>query len=336
MNIPAGLDAAKAHLVAQWPVGGPIVCCRFDPKGRFVYCGIEGPTVHRVALADGKKTPLPGGHDSWVFSMAVAPGGETIYSGGGDGRVVCWDVGSQAPRILRTIEAHRGWVRALAVARDGRSVASGGNDRAVRIWEASTGRLVREMTGHEGQVYSLAFHPDGKTLLSGDLLGSVRQWDLETGRELGSFEAKPLHHRDKSQLVDYGGVRGLCVSADGATVAAGGLHKATNPLGAVNEPLVLIFDARTRKATRTLTAEAIAGGVIWGLRYLADGSLAGASGGTSGGSVLFWKPGADKSHHRLKLPNSARDLDIHPDGLRLATAHHDGTVRIARLATGEK
>ncbi len=56
---------------------------------------------------------------------------------------------------------------------------------------------------------------------------------------------------------------------------------------------------------RTLLADGIAGGVIWRLHYLADGSLMGACGGTSGGFLLFWKSGADKDYHRLPLPNIA-------------------------------
>ena len=132
--------------------------------------------------------------------------------------------------------------------------------------------------------------------------------------------------------MDYGGVRGLDVSPDAALIAGGGLHKGTNPLGAVNEPIVLVFDAKTRKLARTLLADGIPGGVIWGLNYLADGSLVGACGGTTGGFLLFWKAGADKDYHRLKMPASARELDVHPDGLRIATAQHDGKIRIVRLA----
>ncbi len=119
-------------------------------------------------------------------------------------------------------------------------------------------------------------------------------------------------------------------------IAGGGLHKATNPLGAVHEPIALVFDAKTRKLARTLLTDGIPGGVLWGLRYLADGTLMGACGGTSGGFLLFWKAGADKDFHRLTLPGgSARELDLHPDGLRVATAHHDGYVRITRLAAGK-
>ena len=335
MAVPSGFDPKQAHVLAQWPVEKPIVCCEFDTRGRFVFCGLETSAIQRVSLADGKKVPLAGGHDSWVFSLAFSPGGETTYSGGGDGRVVVWETDAAKPKPVRMIDAHPGWVRGLAVSRDGKLVASGGNDRAVRLWDASTGRLVHELKGHQGQVYPLVFHPDGRTLISGDLVGSIRQWDVASGKEVGTFDAKPLYHLDKSQMVDFGGVRGLSVSADGAFVAGGGLHKATNPLGAVHEPIVLVFDAKTRKLARTLLADGIAGGVIWGLRYLADGSLVGACGGTSGGFLLFWKSGADKDYHRLALPASARELDVHPDGLRLATAHHDGYVRITRLAAGK-
>ncbi len=334
MGIPAGFDPKQAHVVAQWSVERPVVCCRFDPRGRFVFCGLESSTIRRVALADGKSVPFAGGHDSWVFSLAFSPAGETVYSGGGDGKVVAWATDAASPRPIRSIDAHRGWVRALGVSRDGKLIASGGNDRMVRLWDASSGRLVHELGGHLNHVYSLEFHPDGKTLFSGDLVGSIRQWDLATGKAVGTFDAKALHTYDAGQQVDFGGVRGLAVSADGVTIAGGGLHKATNPLGAVHEPIVLVFDLKGRKLLRTLLADGIIGGVLWSLRYLADGSLMGTSGGTSGGFLLFWKIGAEKDYHRLGLPASARDADLHPDGLRVATAHGDGYVRITRLAAG--
>lgn len=335
MGSPSGLDPTHAHVLAQWPVERPMVRCRFDRRGRYVFCGLETPTIQRVALTDGKRVALAGGHDSWIFALAASPDGATVYSGGGDGRVVAWPAEAADPKPLRKIDAHRGWVRALGVTPDGKLVASAGNDRMVRLWDAADGRLVRELTGHGNHVYSLEFHPDGKTLLSGDLLGSIRQWDIATGKLVGTFDAKPLHTYEGGQMVDFGGVRGLAISPDGGSIAGGGLHKATNPLGAVHEPIALVFDVKTRKLTRTLLADGITGGVIWRLRYLADGRLMAACGGTSGGFLLFWKAGADKAEHKFTLPGSARDMDLHPDGLRVATAHHDGHVRITRLAAGK-
>ena len=55
-------------------------------------------------------------------------------------------------------------------------------------------------------------------------------------------------------------------------------------------------------------------------------------GGSSGGFLLFWKPDADKDFHRFALPALARDMDLHADGIRVATAHYDKHVRIVALA----
>ena len=325
------IDPKQAHLVAQWPAGRPIVCCRFDPTGRFLFCGLESSTIECFNLTDGKKSPFKGGHESWVFSLAFSPSGETLYSGGGDGRVVAWETAAASPKPLRTIEAHKGWVRAIAVSPDSKFLATSGNDRIVRLWDTSTGKLVRELAGHAGHIYSLEYHSSGKSLLSGDLLGVIKEWDPFSGQTLGTFDAKALHTYDGGQQVDFGGVRGMAITRDQGVMAAGGLHKATNPLGAVHEPLVLVFDTKTRKLARTLLSDGITGGVIWRLRYLSDGTLMGGCGGSNGGILLFWKSGTDKDVHRFALPNILRDMDLHPDGLRVATAHHDGTARITFL-----
>ncbi|WP_435011616.1 WD40 repeat domain-containing protein [Tundrisphaera lichenicola] len=329
--IPTGFDPKQAHVAAQWPTDRPVVCCRFEPLGRFLFCGLEDSTVQRFNVADGQRVSLPDGHESWVFSLAFSRDGDRTFSGGGDGRITVWETAASEPRPIQKIEAHQGWIRAMCVSPDGAYLATGGNDRAVKLWDLSNGTLVRELKGHDGHVYSVEFQPDGKTLLSGDLLGSIRQWDLATGNLVGTFDAKPLHSYNGGQQVDFGGVRGLAITPDGKSVAAGGLHKATNPLGAVHEPIVLLFDGESRKNMKTQLADGIAGGVIWRLRYLADGSLMGGSGGSTGGLLLFWKSDAEKDFHRLALPNILRDMDLHPEGLLVATAHHDRHVRIIRL-----
>ena len=330
--IPTGFDPKLSHVANQWPTEKPAVCCRFEPKGRYVFCGVEHASPLRFDLADGKRTAFPDGHESWVFSLAFSVDGARVFSGGGDGRVVEWETAAIAPKPVRKIDAHRGWIRAMAVGLDGAFLATGGNDNLVKLWNVATGSLVRELKGHKGHVYSLDFHPNGKTLLSGDLFGVVHEWEIASGKLIGSFDAKPLHSYNGGQQVDFGGVRGLAVSPDGKSVAAGGLHKASNPLGAVHEPIALLFEGESRKKLRTHLADGITQGVVWRLRFLADGTLMGACGGGNGGSLLFWKSDADKDSFRFPLPNLLRDMDLHPDGLRVATAHFDKTVRITRLS----
>jgi hypothetical protein len=72
-------------------------------------------------------------------------------------------------------------------------------------------------------------------------------------------------------------------------------------------------------------------GVAWGVALHAIGIRIAASGGGGGGCLLFWKPDKAEAFHQIKLKATARDLDMSPDGLRLATAHHDGHVRISRM-----
>ncbi len=332
MTIPDGFDPKQAHVVSQWPYDRPFNACRFDPAGRFVFCGSEDAAVERFNLADGVCTVINGGHQTWVRAVAFSKDGSVAISGGCDGKLTWWESAAAEPKPIRTIDAHKGWIRSLDVSPDGTLLVSGGNDHIVRLWNISDGSLVRELTGHPRHVYSVAFHPNGESVLSGDLIGGLKQWETTTGKEIRTFDATPLHSYNGGQQIDFGGIRAIAVSPDGKWLVAGGLYKATNPLGAIHEPLVLLFDLETQKLEKQLIAEGITQGVIWRLKWLSDGSIMGLSGGGSGGILVFWKPDAEKDYHRFKLPGLARDMDLHPDGLQVATAHYDKHLRVTRLA----
>lgn len=332
MAAPEGLDPKLANVVAEWPHDRPLTSCRVDPAGRFVFCGSEDALVERYNLADGARTLLSGGHESWVYSLAYSKDGAQIVSGSADGKITWWDTAAEKPAAIRTIDAHQGWVRSLDVSPDGKLLVSGGNDNQVRLWNLADGAPVAVLSGHTRPVYSVAFHPQGQFVLSGDLMGGLKQWDVAAGKEVRTFDAAPLHTYEGGQQVDFGGIRALAMSPDGKYLAAGGLHKASNPLGAIHEPLVLLFDWETQKVERQQVADGITQGVVWRLRWLGDGSLMGLTGGGTGTFLLFWKPDADKDYFRFPLPSIARDMDLHPDGLQVATAHYDRHLRITRLA----
>ncbi len=326
-------DPKLAWVASAWAHDRPLISCRFEPSGQYVFCGSEDSVVERFRLSDGAKTLLSGGHTTWVNAFAFSADGKTVMSGGCDGKITWWTALEEAPQMLRSIAAHgTQWVRSLVTSPDGTLLASGGNDRMVRLWNPADGAMIREFAGHEKHVYSVAFHPDGQTLFSGDLGGIVRQWDVKTGAELRKFDASALYSYNGGQQVDFGGARALAVTGDGKRLAVGGLYKASNPLGAVHEPLVVLFNLETGAAERQLIAEGITQGVVWRLSWLADGSLMGVSGGGSGGWLIFWKPETEKDFHRFQLPNLARDMDVHPDGISIATAHYDRNVRITKLS----
>lgn len=320
---------AQSHLAAQWPHDAALIACRFEPKSRYVFSTSEDAKIERWLLADGKKTVLSG-HESWVWCLGFSKDGETLYSGGSEGRLISWPVAADEPKPARTIEAHQGWIRCLAVSPDGQFIATAGNDRIVRLWNAADGTKVKEFAGHEVPVYSILWHPGGQILLSGDLRGVVKQWDVPAGTLTRSFDAKLLHNYNGGQGVDFGGVRSMALSPDGKFLCCGGLYKAENPLGAILEPLVLRFEWDSQKIVQQHIAEGLKG-PLWRLVFLPDGTLVGGCGGSAARHILFWKADAPKEFHRLELPSLFRDMDLSADSLQLATAHYDRHLRISKL-----
>lgn len=327
-------DPRQAHVAKELAAASPQITCAFDPKGRFVFGGGEDQSITRWALEADQKVVLKA-HDSWVMALAFLPDGETMISGAGDDHLIWWPVAAEKPEPIRRIKAHAGWIRAISVSSDGKLLASAGNDRAIRLWNSADGTLVREWSGPERDVYTSLFHRSGEWLITGDLMGQVIQWEVSTGKKARVFDASPLHIYEGGQQVHYGGVRGLSLSADGKWLLAGGLHKATNPLGNVQEPRVLRFEWESAKLLRQHAVEGMAAHTIWGTAAHPDGFAIGCIGGNSG-HLLFWNEADEKPFHKFDLPNTARGVALHPDGLRVATAHFDNKVRLSKLAPKEQ
>lgn len=324
------IDIKATHTTKKWKYTSPFTACHFDPSGRYIFAAAQDNTIQRWDCNEDKHTTLVG-HDSWLRSIGFSPSGETMYSAGYDGLLLFWEVEAESPAPAKTINAHEGWVRWLSVSPNGKYIATCGNDNLTKIWSADEGKLIRELAGHDSHVYSTMFHPNGEILLSGDLSGIVNQWDIESGKLERTIEAKELHSYNGGQRAHYGGIRSMSLSPDGTELACGGLHKATNPFGAVQEPLVVVFNWETGEKLRSLEANGIDRGIIWRIIYHSNGTLIGTSGGGSGGFVLFWSGEDTKEVHKFKLPNTSLDMDLHPNQLDLVTAHHDRHLRISRM-----
>jgi WD40 repeat protein len=328
----AMLDVTKAQVVHDWTYERPLLACRFDPQSRYVICSAENNLLQRFSLADGSVQPLAPIHDSWVQALAVTPDGNLAVSGGGDGRLVWWDMREPNVTSVRTVLGHSDYVRSVSISGNGKWLVSGGYDRAIHLWRVDSGELVRSWTTHEMNVYSVQFFPDQRRFVSGDLKGVVYLWDIDSSEPLAKFDGSALHSFNDGQKVNFGGVRTLATNSEMTQLAAGGLHKSSNPLGAVHEPLALRFALDNQTLLRSHVAEGIPGGGLWRLVYLSDGTLMGMTGGSTGGLLLFWNGEQDLTFHKFQLPALARDMDLSSDGLLVATAHYDRHLRITRLA----
>ena len=331
---PPTVDPAQSYISADFVEGNsPLLSCKFDPAGRFVFAGAQDNSIRRWQLDGAKHTALTGAHDSWVRSLAFDATGELLISGGYDGRLVWWAAAAEQPTPLRIVDrAHDGWIRAIATSPDGKTLATAGNDNLVKLWSTLDGRLLQVLSGHTGRVYTVAFHPSAGTLFSGDLKGFVKRWDLATAKETAQFDATPLWKYEGGQGVDFGGIRSLAVSGDGALVAAGGTTDASNPLGAIHKPIIIVFDAATGEKKQTHRAKEGFDGSIWGLRFHPAGFLLAASGGGGGGKLLFFHTAEPNEFFKFDLPALARDMDLHPNLLDVAVPMHDAHLRITRMA----
>ena len=69
---PVKIDPAQTHLTSQWKHPSPLIGCRFDPSGRFLFVSAQDNTLQRYDLLTGAKTALTG-LQSWCRGIAFAP-----------------------------------------------------------------------------------------------------------------------------------------------------------------------------------------------------------------------------------------------------------------------
>ena len=118
------------------------------------------------------------------------------------------------------------------------------------------------------------------------------------GKVIAGFDAKALHTYERRPA---GRLRRRARSGDlsriGTRSRPAACTRRRTRWGPSTSRSCWSLTRRLASFRRTLLTDGITGGVIWRLRYLADGSLMGACGGSNGGFLLFWKTG-----HRQGLP----------------------------------
>lgn len=327
------VDATKTHISQELKIGSPLISCRYEPKGRFIFAGAQDYHIWRWEPATGKKVQLKGA-DAWVRGIAFTPDSQTMLTGGYDGRLLWWPVEGETPS--RSVQAHPGWIMGVATSPNDQLAATTGNDRMVKIWKVTDGTLLHTLKGHESVVYNAAFHPDNRQLATADLKGNVFHWDVQEGKLVRQFTAEKMHVYDKTFKADIGGARAMTFNTDGSQLAISGITNVTNAFACVGNPAVVMMDWKTGKNLIQHLAKETFRGVAWGLGMHENGLVVGAAGGPSGGQIYFWKADGKNEFHKLKMKDTCRDLHLGPDQTHFVTAHYDGHLRICKMAEKPK
>jgi hypothetical protein len=250
-----------------------------------------------------------GQHSRAVFSLAFAPDGRTLVSGGGDSQVTLWDVAAGQERDSFTVLP--GFFNILgpgedsacaAFSPDGAVLASGSGLGTVTLRSLPDLKEVRRFGVRRFPISSLAFAPDGKSLVTASGRGNepIRLWQTATGKELRAFMGQPF------------GIESVAFAPDGASVLSAGLTA------------FYTWDAATGKRLRQTQAHE---GKVHALALSADGKTV-ATGGEDR-LVRLWESATGKERARLiGHEGEVSSLAFSADGAVLVSGSDDTTVLV--------
>jgi WD40 repeat protein len=276
------------------------------------------------------------GHSGRVRSLAFAPGGRMLATGGGEGLLRLWDLDRGRERAVLRYR-HRN-VNALAFAPDGRTLATTGVARDVALLDMVNLRHRIVLRGHQEPVRSLAFSPDGATLVSGGGLQSARAPTIGEVITWDSASGDP-----RVRLVVSGGrVLSVAFAPDGKEVAL-----STGDAIAFWDPALPDPASGPGRAWLELAAPAFGTlpdpppsvrgpwpleGDAWSVAFAPDGTRLAAA---AGACVSLWDP---RSFGRVGTleghQGEVRAVAFAPGGRLLASASRDRTVRFWDVSAG--
>lgn len=117
-------------------------------------------------------------HGDMAWTVSFSPQGNSLASGGRDGKIGLWTWNENTLELLKFLEGHTDQVLKVSFSPDGNILASASADKTIKLWNKD-GQLLRTLEGHTDQVRSIEFNLDGQTLISASEDKTAKVWSTD-------------------------------------------------------------------------------------------------------------------------------------------------------------
>ncbi len=241
------------------------------------------------------------GHTGSVMDIAFVPGSNIMYSTGGDGKIIKWDI-DNVEKPFETIIENTLSQRSLGITPDGKWLICAKDDGKILLLNlANNVEVDRELEGHTRMVSSIEVAPNNKFFISASNDKTIRKWDLNT------LESEVFVRSDSK-------INSVEISRNSELILAG-----------TQDGRIHIYNANDTSDVKVIENEVNAS--ISALKYNNEGNWL-VAGDSKGNVVIRDAESLVKIENLEGHKSRIYDIDFNINDHQLATSSLDGTVRI--------